>query len=164
MVQILEKREWNYSHQSNSLPLDQNCPWLNLQDGGRFKMNFVMATNCNFNMICRKTIGRLCFRCDKASCGIVQTKANENIPNQLWYPFETIFSIHFKTSCWSSRHNWYCLIYNCCFDYHLLNYRFTGSLRNLKTSKLRYTTQNKRTLKEKFRPGDESKIRTSEGE
>lgn len=35
MIQILEPRDWNYSHQSNTLELRFNCPWLNLEDGGK---------------------------------------------------------------------------------------------------------------------------------
>lgn len=35
MIQILENREWNYSHQTNALGFNQNCPWLNLEDGGK---------------------------------------------------------------------------------------------------------------------------------
>lgn len=38
-----------------------------------------------------------------------------------------------------------------------------ASLRNLKTSKMRYTTQTKHKLSKRFRPGDESKIRSQAG-
>lgn len=34
MIQILEKPNWNYSHQNNKLDLTSNCVWLNLEDGG----------------------------------------------------------------------------------------------------------------------------------
>lgn len=117
----------------------------------------------------RKTFRRLCAESDATSGGDVYAKTNANISGWRRYAIQAVFAIHPATSRrtngyyrWTSiftlnTRNYICLRL-------LLAACRVASLRNLKSSQLRFTTLKKRINTEpKFKPGDESKIRTQAG-
>lgn len=100
MIQILEKREWNYSHKPSNLDLEYNCPWINLQDGGKFIQPKQKCKNLKFFTFQHRTpVGTVCHGRYEEGGGTLQTETYENIPGGRWNTIKVVFPIDCQTPC-----------------------------------------------------------------